>query len=228
MSTKLAALAVLWSTKWIFRYNGLKWSQLSFLDNEVKEKAKWLSTPMINISKLNTSEALGFRNDLEAIQTVIDGEDGASIFLLCYLEMGPDLLLVTKQNRIYYMVFALKFYTNTIAKNVTDKNLRTSNLASVYHNKFGKANSRRKEEHKQFHKLFNDELIDLCDPSRTDLEKWEMYQYKSDIEKINLNGIILRIIIELPNANILRQDYADSFQVVVQFDNNRYSQIYYR
>jgi hypothetical protein len=160
MSTKLAALAVLWSTKWIFRYNGLKWSQLSFLDNEVKEKAKWLSTPMINISKLNTSEALGFRNDLEAIQTVIDGEDGASIFLLCYLEMGPDLLLVTKQNRIYYMVFALKFYTNTIAKNVTDKNLRTSNLASVYHNKFGKANSRRKEEHKQFHKLFNDELID--------------------------------------------------------------------
>jgi hypothetical protein len=205
----------------MFQYNGLKWSQLPFLDNEVKEKAKWLSTPMINISKLNTSEALGFRNDQEAIQTIIDGEDGASIFLLCCLEMGPDLLLVTKQNnRIYCMVFALKFYTNTIANNVTDKNLRTSNLGSVYHNKFGEINNRRKEEHKQFHKLFNDELIDLCDPSRTDLEKWEIVQYKSDIEKMNLNGGILRIIIELPNANILHQDYADSFQVVVKFDNS--------
>jgi hypothetical protein len=116
---------------------------------------------MINISKLNTSEALGFRNDLEAIQTVTDGEDAANIFLLCCLEMGPGLLLVTKQNnRIYWMVFALKFYTNTIANNVTDKNLRTSNLGSVYHNKFGKFNSRRKEEHKKFYKLFNDELID--------------------------------------------------------------------
>lgn len=204
----------------MFQYNGLKWSQLPFLPDEIKEKMSWLSIPRMNISRLNTSKALGFRNDHEAIQTVIDAKDGDSIFLLCCFDMGPDLLLVTKQNnRIYSMVFAVKFYTNIIANNVTEKNFRTSNLGSVYHNKYGEVNSRRTEEHNQFHGLFNNELIDLFDPSSINLEKWEMLQYKSDIEKMNFTGGILRIIIGLPNTNASYQNYVDPFHAVVLFDH---------
>jgi hypothetical protein len=194
-------------------YNGTKWSDLPFIENNIAEKMPWLSDLVLNIERMGTAESFECKNDEDVIESVVNGKEGSTLLLICCPDMGPDLLLISKQNsKLYFMVFGLKFYTKIIPRLMAEKNTRTTDLSKVYYTKKGKVNTKREEQHKRFHDLFQGQLrqsVSNLNANNT------TYQNK----KLPVGGII-RIKIELPESNLYANDSTNGFQANIRLNKN--------
>jgi hypothetical protein len=95
---------------------------------------------------------------------------------------------------------------------MAEKNTRTTDLSKVYYTKKGKVNTKREEQHKRFHDLFQGQLrqsVSNLNANNT------TYQNK----KLPVGGII-RIKIELPESNLYANDSTNGFQANIRLNKN--------
>jgi hypothetical protein len=95
---------------------------------------------------------------------------------------------------------------------MAEKNTRTTDLSKVYYTKKGKVNTKRKEQHKRFHDLFQGQLRQSVSNLNANTTT---YQNK----KLPVGGII-RIEIELPESNLYANDSTNGFQANIRLNKN--------